>query len=105
MKTPIVNVFLSLMLSGCSITYIDHHGALHVVGISHVVISPYKRDGEARIVNVATAGIALLREDMATSVSVGYSKEGVASIPANSCAVIPSALWSASSKGLRYDIN
>lgn len=82
--------------SGCSITYVDRAGSVHVLGLAHVVIPP-SEGNTPRVTGARTTsvGLAVLRTDDGMSISLGYSNEGVAVIGADSCALIPTSTFSA----------
>lgn len=79
-------------VTGCAVTYVDHGGVAHIVGLVDVTV-PRDADNRASatVIRVTNVGLSIVRADTASGISVGYNATAVASVAADSCAVIPNS--------------
>ncbi|MBW2739638.1 MAG: hypothetical protein JRE64_12500 [Deltaproteobacteria bacterium] len=71
----ISTVSLCMLLSGCSIQYIDNHGARHIWGLTHTTIRETRRDhSEVVAQQVSTVGLAIIKVPEQTGFSLGYTR-------------------------------
>lgn len=76
-----------LVLSGCSLSYVDDDGTKHIYGLGYVKVEkaePVFPEG-ATVTEVTTFGVALYRNQQNAGLAVGYNEEAVASLNGNAC--------------------
>lgn len=69
-------LFLTIICSGCAITYIDAHGAKHVLGLVKLEIKPgAPEQNVGETVHVQTIGVAVYSTPLNQGVVIGYNRE------------------------------
>jgi len=71
----LILLLLSLLSEGCSLQYVDDHGARHIVGLTHTIIKE-ARAARSDVVaqQVSTIGLSFLRLPEHSGVALGYAK-------------------------------
>ena len=74
-RLTILILIFFILLSGCSIQYIDKQGARHIWGLTHTTIREARKDhSEVVAQQVSTIGVAILKLPEQTGFSLGYTR-------------------------------
>jgi hypothetical protein len=80
---------LALLLSACSVTYVDANGAQRVIGLVNMTISKQELGtGDATHIELQNLGLAIQKTTEQASFSVGYNSSRAAYISADSSVII-----------------
>jgi hypothetical protein len=77
---------LVLGLCGCAVTRVDGDGTTHVSGLVNIRIPPAGQS--VSTIEVTSLGVAILKAELSTGISLGYSTHRVTSAPNDACVIV-----------------
>ena len=88
----ITTTLITVLLSGCSYSYMDEDGRKHIVGlVSMTIDSSLHRDQIAgHQVSVKSIGIAMISTPVSSGIAIGYSKEELLAVKDHSLVLLRS---------------